>query len=47
MRPEFVDNLELKLIDALNGHLDWLEVTYKTPLPCPSPPATSTLMALP
>jgi hypothetical protein len=32
MRPEFVDNLELKLIDALNGHLDWLEATYKSPV---------------
>ena len=32
MRPEFVDNHELKLVDALNGHLDWLEATYKSPV---------------
>lgn len=31
MRPEFVDNHELSLADALNGHLDWLEASFKSP----------------
>ena len=31
MRPEFVDNHELTLADALNGHLDWMEASFKTP----------------
>src|SRR5665213_2467688 len=32
MRPEFVDNRELKLVEAINGHLDWLDATYKSPV---------------
>ena len=32
MRPEFVDNHELKLAEALNSHLAWLEETYKSPV---------------
>ncbi len=31
-KPEFVDNRELRLVDALRGHLDWLEKTYKEPV---------------
>ena len=29
MKPEFVDNRELTMADALCGHLDWLEASYK------------------
>src|SRR5947209_634518 len=29
--PEFVDNYEVTLADALNGHLDWLESVYRSP----------------
>ena len=32
MRPEFVDNREIKLVDAINGHLNWLDATYKSPV---------------
>ncbi len=32
MRPEFVDNRELKLVEAINGHLDWLDATYRSPV---------------
>src|SRR5437016_1960190 len=32
MKPEFVDNRKLKLADAINGHLDWLDATYKEPV---------------
>lgn len=31
MRPEFVDNHELTLADALNGHLDWIEASFRAP----------------
>ena len=31
MKPEFVDNRELSMADALCGHLDWLEAAYKEP----------------
>src|ERR1019366_1281915 len=31
MKPEFVDNLELTMADALCGHLDWLDAAYKAP----------------
>lgn len=31
-RPEFVDNCEVKLANAINSHLDWLESTYKAPV---------------
>jgi hypothetical protein len=31
MRPEFVDNYEPKLADAINGHLDWMDATFKCP----------------
>ncbi len=32
MKPEFADNRELKMIEALRGHLDWLQATYKDPV---------------
>ncbi len=32
MKPEFVDNRELKLVEALNAHLDWLHETYREPV---------------
>jgi len=32
MKPEFADNRELKMIDALRGHLDWLHTTYREPV---------------
>ncbi len=32
MKPEFVDNHQLRLVEALNGHLDWLEQTYRSPV---------------
>jgi hypothetical protein len=32
VKPEFADNFELRMADALNGHLDWLEATYKEPV---------------
>jgi hypothetical protein len=32
MKPEFVDNKELKMVEAINGHLDWLDATYKSPV---------------
>jgi translation initiation factor 2 beta subunit (eIF-2beta)/eIF-5 len=32
MKPEFADNRELKMIEALRGHLDWLHTTYKDPV---------------
>ncbi len=32
MKPEFVDNREIKLVDALCGHLDWLRNTYTRPV---------------
>lgn len=31
-KPEFVDNYEVTLADALNGHLDWLETAYRSPV---------------
>lgn len=31
MKPEFVDNRELRLVDALRGHLDWRTGAYKEP----------------
>ncbi len=31
-KPEFVDNFDVKLVDALNGHLDWLETAYRSPI---------------
>ncbi len=31
-KPEFVDNRELRLIDALRRHLDWLRQTYANPV---------------
>src|SRR5690349_18080006 len=31
VKPEFVDNRELSMADALCGHLDWLEAAYKEP----------------
>src|SRR5688500_14347892 len=32
MKPEFVDNQELRLVEALRGHLDWLHKTYVYPV---------------
>ena len=32
MKPEFVDNQELKLVVALKAHLDWLHETYRDPV---------------
>jgi len=32
MKPDFVDNRELTMVDALRGHLDWLQTTYKDPV---------------
>lgn len=32
MKPDFVDNRELTMVDALRGHLDWLRTTYKDPV---------------
>ena len=32
MKPEFIDNRELALADALRGHLDWLAETYARPV---------------
>lgn len=32
MKPEFADNRELKMVEALRGHLDWLAETYKDPV---------------
>ncbi len=31
-KPEFVDNRELKLADALKAHIEWLCETYKNPV---------------
>jgi hypothetical protein len=31
VKPEFVDNRELTMADALCGHLDWLDAAYKSP----------------
>lgn len=31
-KPEFVDNRELRLVDALRSHLDWLRETYGKPV---------------
>ena len=31
MKPEFVDNREVKLAEAIAAHLDWLHETYKQP----------------
>lgn len=31
-KPEFVDNRELRLVDALRSHLDWLRETYAKPV---------------
>src|SRR5579884_4167671 len=31
-KPEFVDNRELRLVDALRSHLDWLRKTYAKPV---------------
>jgi hypothetical protein len=31
VKPEFVDNCELTMADALCGHMDWLEDSYKAP----------------
>ena len=32
MKPEFVDNREITLVNALKGHLDWLHETYAKPV---------------
>jgi superfamily II DNA or RNA helicase len=32
MKPEFVDNREITLAEALKAHLDWLHETYKQPV---------------
>ncbi len=32
MRPEFIDNRELRMLDALAVHLDWLHETYTRPV---------------
>jgi hypothetical protein len=32
VKPEFVDNQELKLVVALKAHLDWLHETYRDPV---------------
>lgn len=32
MRPEFIDNRELRMLDALAAHLDWLHETYTRPV---------------
>jgi len=32
VKPEFVDNRELKLVEALKAHLDWLHATYQQPV---------------
>ncbi|MCJ7587622.1 MAG: phospholipase D-like domain-containing protein, partial [Candidatus Aminicenantes bacterium] len=32
MKPEFADNRELTMAEALSGHLDWLHETYKDPV---------------
>ncbi len=32
MKPEFVDNREITLHEALNAHLDWLRTTYAQPV---------------
>lgn len=32
MKPEFVDNREITLNEALNAHLDWLHTTYAQPV---------------
>ena len=32
VKPEFVDNRALKLVEALNAHLDWLHETYREPV---------------
>jgi hypothetical protein len=32
MKPEFVDNREMTMAEALCGHLDWLHETYKKPV---------------
>ena len=32
MKPEFVDNREITLHEALNAHLDWLHTTYAKPV---------------
>jgi hypothetical protein len=31
-KPEFVDNRELRLVDAIRSHLDWLRETYAKPV---------------
>src|SRR5437867_3882227 len=32
VKPEFVDNRELLLVEAVNAHLDWLNETYREPV---------------
>src|SRR5487761_1293991 len=32
VKPDFVDNREVKLVEALNAHLDWLHQTYREPV---------------
>jgi hypothetical protein len=32
MKPEFVDNREITLAEALKAHLDWLHETYRQPV---------------
>ena len=32
MKPEFADNRELTMLDALNGHLRWLRQTRREPV---------------
>lgn len=32
MRPEFIDNRELTMLEALRTHLDWLQETYAKPV---------------
>lgn len=32
MKPEFVDNREITLVEALKGHLEWLHTTYARPV---------------
>jgi hypothetical protein len=32
MKPEFIDNQELAMLDALRAHLDWLHATYARPV---------------
>ncbi len=32
MKPEFVDNQEITMAEALRSHLDWLQANYKNPV---------------